>query len=43
LDIGTCPCIVALMITPADDDYRDTKRVKIHGTPLAPPFNELGE
>jgi hypothetical protein len=43
LDIGTCPCIVALMITSADDDYRDTKRVRIHGTPLAPPFNEVGE
>jgi hypothetical protein len=31
------------MITPADQDYKDTKRVKIHGTPLLPMFEELAE
>jgi hypothetical protein len=31
------------MITPADDDYIVTKRLKIHGTPLPPPFKELAD
>jgi hypothetical protein len=31
------------MITPADQDYKDSKRVKIHGTPLPPMFKELAE
>jgi hypothetical protein len=31
------------MITPADDDYIVTKRLKIHGTPLPPRFKELAD
>jgi hypothetical protein len=31
------------MITPTDEDYKDTKQVKIHGTQLPPMFKELAE
>jgi hypothetical protein len=31
------------MIAPSDDDYRDTRRLKIHGTELPSPFKELAK
>jgi len=31
------------MITPADEDYKDTKRVKLGGAPLLPMFKVLAE
>ena len=43
MNYDPCTLYLALMIAPTDDGYRDTKRVKTHGTPLPPPFKELAE